>query len=243
MPDYTKGTGQGGSMLIRDDGSNIEFLIRAGFSTTNGTVNWSGQVNGQNFGGSKAYPTGQPWVSLGSWSVTTGQEVTFSIAATGTDGLGGPTEFKQVISRGSRPSPPVNLRVEVQTPTRLGIRYERGADNGSAFIRDGAKWYEIPTTGDPIQIWEDTGNDGYTDTNDGNPGPILKPGTTYDIYIFSINGAGQSDPAAIRTTTAGGASIKVDGVYRKVIPYIKIDGVYKMATSYVKHEGAYRATT
>ena len=47
MVDYTKATGSGGLMMIRDLGSNVEFHIRAGFDSTYiNQLRWKRYVNG-----------------------------------------------------------------------------------------------------------------------------------------------------------------------------------------------------
>lgn len=239
MTDYTADTGEGGKLIIRDNGSSVEFLVKAGYSSTFGTVNWSGRVNNQDVSGSKQYPSGGNELSLGSWGVSTSQRITFRIGSTGTSGLGGPTEFSVDISRGSPPGAPTNLRVVTQTPFRIDIAYDRGPENGSPISRDGADWYEIVPGSDPILVWIDTGPQGHTDSAGG---PTLKPATRYDVYIYSIAPAGQGAATGIAVYTAGGTSIKIDGVYRQAVPYIKVNGEYKMASVYVKNDGIYRQT-
>lgn len=100
MVDFTKSTGTSGTLIIRDNGSNnVQLLL----SNSQGATfaygkSWSGRVNGVNVGGSFDI-AGVQTVLLGSYTVTSTQDVTVAIGATGTSGLGGPTSFTKRISR------------------------------------------------------------------------------------------------------------------------------------------------
>src|ERR1700742_5260417 len=92
MTDYTRSTGNSGTMMIRDTGSTIEFWINANNSTTwSDHIPWSGTVNGASVGGSWYYHPNSGWNRVGAWSVSTSQNVQFNLGNTGTSGFGGPT--------------------------------------------------------------------------------------------------------------------------------------------------------
>ena len=105
--DYTKGTGNGGLMLIRDTGWSIEMQIKAGSTSTwKNDIPFQVYINGVYHNGTFNYPTGAAWVTVYAENVSTTQSVEFYIGATGTSGLGGPTDFWQQINRAPAGGPP-----------------------------------------------------------------------------------------------------------------------------------------
>lgn len=112
MTDYTHSTGSTGTMMIRDYGGPgadgwVEFWLKAGSSTYNHNLPWAYVVNGVASGWQQYdFPTGGNWQKLGAWWVTSSQNVTFKLGSTGTNGLGGPTDFTQYLDRARNPDPP-----------------------------------------------------------------------------------------------------------------------------------------
>jgi hypothetical protein len=250
MVDYTRGTGNGGVMLIRDTGSAVEFHIRSGLSATwvgSPGFGWSGNVNGQGVGGQVANIQGTTWRHLGTWGVGTSQVVNFSIANSGTQGFGGPTSFDQQIDRAPTPPPvtppgaPGALSLTYRGHTRLGVSYSRGAENGGAILQDRADWIEINGSSNPM-IWQDNNCAGYTDPNDGVAGPVLKQYTEYHIYIYSRNSAGWGPGTMISARTYASGYIKFNDAYRPYVRYVKYNGVYREAIPYQKVDSTYRAS-
>lgn len=238
MADYTKPTGEGGQLLIRVTDTEIQFHIQAGYSSTFGTVNWSGRVNGQDVSGSAQYPSGGSLFQLGSWP-RQGSDITFRIAATGTSGLGGPTELG--ISLASPPGAPSNFRVEERDATHIAVRYDQGPNNGANIDYDEATWFEIQPNGtDPVVIWVDTNAHGYTNTAGG---PVLKPGRDYHVYVRSKNAAGFGPSVGFNAGyTHGAVLMKLAGVYRRALRYVKVNGVYRLTVPFVKNGGVYKPT-
>src|SRR5690606_31570197 len=110
----------------RDLGSNVEFHIRAGFdSTFLGQLRWKRYVNGKWSGllGPTSYPTGRPWRHIDTFKVSGNQNICFRLEATGTQGLGGPTEFWQMITRATVPPAPNPLGLDQIAHTSMRYRF------------------------------------------------------------------------------------------------------------------------
>lgn len=245
MADYTKGTGNGGIMLIRDQGLSVEFWIQAGLSATfigspgiptNAYTDgaWRGLPNLANY-------SNREWRHLGSHNATYTQDVCFHIDDTGTQGLGGPTDFWQRVNRSTVPGAPSGLTLTLATATRLGIAYNRPGDGGSALLQDRATWYEINGVNNPV-IWTDDNCLGYTDPQDGLAGPVLKPYTEYHVYIQSRNANGWGPATGISVRTLAGARVFTGGSWKVAVPYILTGGSWKMARPYVFTGGAWTPT-
>lgn len=150
MTDYTKATGNGGVMLIQDNGTTVYFYVKAGSTSTwvNGlAVSWT--VNGANGSGSINYPTGANWYLIKSTVVSSSQTVTFAIGASGTSGLGGPTSFSQYISRGTVPWQPFTA---VDSISSSSARIVVTANNDGGYAIDAYEAYILtnnawPTSG------------------------------------------------------------------------------------------------
>lgn len=111
MPTWDKATGTAGTMRISDNGSTVSFIIMCSDGATFTNLTWSGVVNGQAVGGTVSLSAGFGSRTLGSWTVSSSQTVSFHINATGTSGLGGPTDHSAGISRGSVPGTPTTAPV------------------------------------------------------------------------------------------------------------------------------------
>lgn len=230
MADYTVGTGNGGIMLIRDNGSTVEFHIKAGSSQTYvGSLNWSGFVNGVNVSGSRQYPTGAPWIHLATYTITYNQQVRFSIAATNTQGLGGPTDLFADISRSTIPAAPTNVTFSNIGHTTLTTRFF-GTSDGGATIQEWQLSYGLTTSANTTVVSSNGTN---------NIGGLL-PGTVYYFKARGRNANGWgpwSSPMSVRTLA--GNFLKVNGVQRHVIPYVKVSGVWRGAEPYQKKAGVW----
>jgi hypothetical protein len=108
VTDYTRATGNSGTMMIRDVGDNwVEFWLKSNSSTWNYNLPWAYVVNGTASGWQQfRFETGGNWQKLGWFYVTDSQNVTFKLGASGTNSLGGPTDFTVYIDRGRVPDPP-----------------------------------------------------------------------------------------------------------------------------------------
>lgn len=136
MVDYDKATGSTGTMRIRDNGSVVSLMIISGQSATwfNGK-SWSWYLNGSG-SGTFDYPSGNQWKTLRSGTVTTDQTVKFNIGATGTTGMGGPTNHSAAIKRSTPPGAPRNVAIVVgdANATSVRVTFQSPASNGGAAI-------------------------------------------------------------------------------------------------------------
>lgn len=241
MTDYEKATGTGGRMVIRDDlVDGVSFYVEAGFDTTfKDNMPFSWIVNGAGGSSTKDYPTGSPLLLLKSFVVTTSQTVTFTLGATGTSGLGGPTTFTHAISRATAPAAPV-LDAPTMQHTGAVLRWADGSNGGSAIT---SRAYQVSTssafTG---ATWVSTGitlvSGKYQATISG-----LIPGTTYYFRARATNAKGDGTPSAAKIAdTLAGARIRVAGVWKNAVPYIRVGGVWKVSVPYVKVAGTWKAT-
>lgn len=185
MTDYTKATGSSGTMMIRDTGTTVELWIKAGSST------WiNGATYGGTWSGSFDLPSGGAWLRIRSVSVTGDLTVTFTLNATGTAGLGGPTTLTASIDRSLAPSAPSTPTITSLTSTSFIASFVDGANNGAAI--------------DLRQIGYGTGSSNPTTiiTSDGSTSITGRaPGTTYYVWARTHNAKGYSAWSGRRTVT------------------------------------------
>lgn len=184
MVDYKKDTGSSGEMMIRDNGSTVSFMLNSHNSTTfNHDLPWGYTVNGvTNNSREYNYNAGAGWETLGSWTVSTDQTVTFRIFDTGTSGFGGPTTLSATINRAAAPSVPTRPLLYDITATSMRVVWTAGSNNGSPI--------------DAYQVGRNTvnsisGASTYNvDTDHVFTG--LAPGTTYYWWARTHNAKGYS---------------------------------------------------
>jgi hypothetical protein len=98
MADYEVASGNRGRLVIRDTGSIVEFYVQAGDTTTwFGSATYGGSAGSGNF----SYERGNPFKLIASFSLASTADVSFSIGATGTWALGGPTSIGAHLERGA----------------------------------------------------------------------------------------------------------------------------------------------
>lgn len=170
-------------MMIRDTGDWVQFWLKAGPLTFNHQLPWAYTANGGTTGwGSYDFPTGGNWQNLGAVYITTSQTITFKLGATGTSGLGGPTDFSQYISRSTIPSPPSLAGPYNVGPNSFDVAITNGADNGSAIDMRQIAWGTDPWTAQhysgPVDWWAHVLS--------------LSPGTTYYVWSRTHNALGWS---------------------------------------------------
>jgi hypothetical protein len=195
--DYTRGTGTTGTMMIRvadaagQNGvitaNHIQFWLNAGQGATNvGSAPWSGYVNGVGVGGNFSYPSGNPWVLIAEYYVGYTQDVRFSIGATGTQGLGGPTDFWVTVNRATVPPAPTPWCISPNpnqiTPTTLRAQFCSQGDGGSAITSWAIQIATNPSFTNAFTA-ASTGTTTFTD---------LVPGTTYYFRARGQNAIGVS---------------------------------------------------
>lgn len=237
MTDYTKGTGSGGEMLIRDTGDYVEFWVKAGSSETfNYEMPWAYIVNGVSSSWRHySYHAGSGYEKLGSWKVTYSQTVTFKLGDTGTQGLGGPTTFSHSIKRVDKPDPPTSLAVSQVTYNSVFVTFSDGDNNGGSIdSRQIGYSGSVHATTPFLSVSSDKST-----TITG-----LAPGTTYTFWARTHNSEGWSSWSSSKSvTTLSIARINVGGVWKTAIPYVRVNGVWKQAVPWVKSAGVWKEAT
>lgn len=204
MTDHDKSTGSSGTMRIRDNGTTVSFMLNSGNgSTFNHDLPWGYTVNGvTNNDRSYDYKAGSGWETLGTWTVTYDQTVTFRLGDTGTSGFGGPTSFSVFINRASAPSAPSKPTISEITATSYRVKFTVGASNGSAIDRKQLAKNTSATTSGAI-IFDSDG-----DSNILNQAS----GTTYYLWARTHNAKGWSPwspMASVKTLKVGDAPDQV----------------------------------
>jgi len=208
VTDYTHPSG-GGTMLIRDTGSTVEFFFQAGDSSdwVNGLAfNWT--ANGSTTGNSIDYPTGRPNYHVGSVTVSTSQTVTFRLLSdTNISGIGGPTSFGVSLNRASKPSAPTTPSISAIKSTSVVATFSDGSNGGDA-IDSREITYGLSSAGGTTNISSDRST-----TITG-----LTPGKVYYFWARCHNSEGYGPwsgrasattlnvPAAPSTPTLSGVS-------------------------------------
>lgn len=232
MPDYTKGTGSGGLMMIRDLGSNVEFHIQAGFSSTfTYGLRWKRYVNGSWSGilGPTHYPTGRPLKRIDSFKVSGNQNICFRLEGTKTDGLGGPTEFWQQINRATVPPAPTVIGLDQVGHTVARYRFQSAGNGGSPILEWQIGYGKSSTS---VQY---TKKSTGTTTIGG-----LTPGDTWYFWARGRNAVGWGPwSARVSARTIAGSRIKVLDTWREAVPMIRVAGVWRQTVPYVKSNGVW----
>lgn len=195
MVDHKKDTGSSGEMIIRDNGNTVSFLINSHNSSTfTHDFPWGYTINGTTNNDREGdYGAGDGWVTLGSWSVTYDQTVTFRLFDTGTSGLGGPTTLSAFIDRTSVPDAPSKPVLSEIKATSIRVRWTDGSNNGAGI--------------DIRQVARNVGNSlsgaTYSNTDNDTVFTGLNQGTTYYFWARTHNAKGWSpySPVASAKTT------------------------------------------
>lgn len=237
MTDYTHGTGSGGTMLIRDTGTTVEFWVKAGSTGTYAyQMPYGWTVNGVTGTSTARYEQGAAYLKLKVFTVSSSQTVTFRLGATGTNGLGGPTTFSQAISRSTVPNAPTSLTLSGITASTVNVAFTDGANNGAA-IDQRQIAYGPTLTGTHTYI----GSDGSTTVTG------LKPGTLYYFWARTHNSRGWSaftGPKTAKTTSTVSIFVvtSASGRWRQAIPYVKVAGVWRQAEPWRRTAGVWKKT-
>jgi hypothetical protein len=234
MTDYTKTSGENGTMMIRDTGTTVEFLFKAGDPSdwVNG-LEFSWTANGTTKSRTINYPTGADWYKLGSVTVTETQTVTFRLLTdTSIAGIGGPTTFSHKITRSTVPEPPSRPSLTKVTATSVTVSFTANG-NGGATITGYQIGYGTSSTSASTII------------SATSPTTIngLTSGTTYYFWVRARNSVGYSSwsPSA-HVRTIAGAYIKVSGVWKLAVPYVRVGGVWKLAEPWARSLGVWKRT-
>lgn len=191
MTDYKKSTGSSATMLIRDNGSTVTFMLNANSSSTFAhQLPWGYTVNGTTNNDREVdYSQGDGWKTLGSWTVSSDQTVTFRIFDTGTSGFGGPTTFSVFINRSSYPNPPAITSLTA-ADTSVVVKTTDGNNNGDAIdLRQIIRNTSGTTSGGTT-----TNATGLTTTVGG-----LIPGKLYYFWARTHNAKGYSGWSPVKS--------------------------------------------
>lgn len=219
-------------MLIRDDGTYVEYWITAGNSTTfNHNMPWAYVINGTASSWRYyRYEAGSGYEKLGTAKVTTSQTVTFKLGDTGTSGLGGPTTFSVSIKRAKAPSPPSVVTLSSITSNSVHGSFSDGANNGDS-IDTRQIGYGTSSSSPQSTVTSDK-----TTTITG-----LAPGTKYYFWARTHNSKGWSSwgPRS-ETTTLSVVRVNVGGIWKTAIPYVNAGGVWKIARPWSRNAGVWK---
>lgn len=241
MTDYTRSTGNSGTMMIRDTApgaasGNVEFWLNSNNSTTfNHALPWGYTINGSYSGISQShnYNANSGWNLLGSWNITYSQTVGFYLGSTGTAGFGGPTSFEQFIARATVPAAPSNPTFTNVTPTTVEVNWTPNS-NGGATIDNYEVGYSLTNTSPTSSVTSTTSPKTITG---------LTPGTNYYFWVRAHNSVGwgaYSGP--ILQQTIAGVRFNDAGTWKIAVPYVRAAGVWKLARPYVKTLGVWKET-
>lgn len=231
---WDKATGNAGTMRIEDNGSTVYFKLRSADSYT--WINtghykwWNGGSSGS---GTYSYSTGSPWVTVHSMSVSTTRVVKFRIEATGTSGLGGPTEFSKTINRASSPGKAGTPSISSVGHDSVKISWGRGALNGGSFVHD------------QVHISRDSDfSSGRYETTSGTTWDfrdLSTIGARYYVRVRTRNSVGYGSWSNSNSAlTYAGAYVKHDGVWKRAVAWVKYQGDWRQAIPFVRSGGSWK---
>lgn len=237
--DYQQGTGASATMMIRvHDGTTVEFWLKSGqasswfgsatfsYASPNGSGSWS-----------KGYSPGNTWQLMGSISVSSSGNVSWTLPATGTSGFGGPTTQTVYVHRATVPSAPSLPVVDQLAHDSFRVRFS-DLGNGGAAIRERQIHYSNNPNGGQYVA----GSSGSTTITVGVA--QFPPGSTIYAWARVRNDVGWGPFAgpSVRAQLLPGIRIRVGGVWKYAILHVKVGGVWKRAVVYVKKNGTWTMT-
>lgn len=196
-------TGAAGSIWIDDDGTYIRLYIQNRSSQTfTGGAPWSVSFSGiGNDGGTFAISGVQTIQVGGAYYIGYNQSVTFTMGATGTQGLGGPTSISANIGRATAPGAPGTPVASEVTPTSMRLTWTIPGNGGSAIDQMLLRRSSTPDFASYVDYAQGGGVTTAVVT-------ALTPASTYYWRVFAHNGVGYSQPSGTLTQkTASGLRV------------------------------------
>lgn len=224
MTDYTKAIGTQATMMIRDSGTNIEFWINSGNSTTfDHDLPWAYVVNGTTSPWETYnYEANSGWERLGAWTVTSNQTVTFKLNDTGTAGFGSGATFSHQVVRSTAPAAPAKPTLSRVTVDTITVSWT-APNNGGSTITGYILGYGTNASAATTHV---AATSPFTVKN-------LAMNTTYYFWVLARNAIGEgawSKPASAKTYL--GVYVNVAGTWKPALPYVRVGGVWKIAQPY-----------
>jgi hypothetical protein len=156
-----------------------------------------------------------------------------NLANLGSASAGTGTRSLSRIQTASVPPAPSPVGFGERTLTSIQYLFHNNGDGGTPVREWQALYQDATTNGPQIGYWSDG----------GTPIGGLTPGHVYNFWSRGRNDVGWgpwSNISSVRTATA--ARIKINGVWKEVIPYIKINGEWHVTQPHVKVNGVWHKT-
>ena len=237
MVDYHKSTGITGTMMIRDTGSRVEFWLKSGYSSSwfgSATFSWSSPHGSGSF--SAGYNSGDTWQRMGSITVTSSGNVSWTMPRTGSSQIGGPTTQTVYLNRATVPPAPTPVTFSLIKHESVRTIFNSRGTGGAAII----EWQiRFGTDGSSVMS---SANKSYSSSGTRDM-TGLKPGQYYAAWARGRNSVGWGPWSSGRSLyTLAGCHLRVGGTWKAAVPYVKNGGVWVPAIPYIKKDGAWSPT-
>lgn len=149
----------------------------------------------------------------------------------------GPWSPRNEVTTRDRPDPPGAPAMLSRTQTTMTLKITPNNDGDSPLTYYRLSWSTTPTT--PQDHTDQSGN------NSSNVFLVtgFQPGRLYYFWGQTANKYGISDfSPRVAYTLVAGALVRVDGVWKRAVPYVKVSGVWRIAQPWGKISGFWNET-